>query len=90
LLLSLLLLLLPPLPQGITFVESTGNFLAIEEVRYSEKHDELHPFTHELRISENGTQYETVQVGAAVCLILCQLVLAATRYDVVQVRAAAH
>jgi hypothetical protein len=48
--------------QGITFVESTGNFLAIEEVRNSEKHDELHPFTHELRITDNGTQYETVQV----------------------------
>lgn len=48
--------------EGITYVESTGHFLAIEEVRYHEKHDELHPFTHELRISEDGTQYDTVQV----------------------------
>jgi hypothetical protein len=29
------------------------------------KHSKLHAFTHELRIFENGTQYETVQVRAA-------------------------
>jgi hypothetical protein len=59
----MLLLLLLLLLQGITYVESTGNFLAIEEVRYHKKHDELHPFTHELRITGNGSQYETVQVS---------------------------
>jgi hypothetical protein len=32
----LLLLLLLLLPQGITYAESTGHFLAIEEVRYHE------------------------------------------------------
>jgi hypothetical protein len=72
LLVLVLLLLLLLLLQGITYVESTGNFLAIEEVRYSEQHDELHPFTHELRISDNGTQYETVQVRAAVKVDVCE------------------
>eukprot|EP00882_Tetradesmus_deserticola_P005276 GHRQ01005554.1.p1 GENE.GHRQ01005554.1~~GHRQ01005554.1.p1 ORF type:complete len:373 (+),score=99.62 GHRQ01005554.1:470-1588(+) len=48
--------------EGITYVESTGHFLAVEEVRYHEEHGKLHPFTHELRLSSDGTQYETIQV----------------------------
>jgi hypothetical protein len=86
------------LPQGITYVESTGHFLAVEEVRYHEKHDELHPFTHELRISDDGTQYDTVQVidrlhsscicnDCRVCAFTCELCISVDgmQCDTVQV-----
>ncbi|KAF6251183.1 hypothetical protein COO60DRAFT_1562562 [Scenedesmus sp. NREL 46B-D3] len=48
--------------EGITYVESTGNFIVMEEVRYHDEHDKLHPFTHELRLTADGTQYETLRV----------------------------
>lgn len=47
--------------QGLTFVESTGHFIAIEEVKDHEQHG-LHPYTHELKVNEDSTDYSTVQV----------------------------
>jgi hypothetical protein len=35
------------------------------------KHNKLHPFTHELRISENGTQHKTVQVRFVCASVRC-------------------